>query len=604
MSALNPIIPGMVVDCLSGHCLHATRQTDGSEVAAARPLINEPHLVLMANANLDALIMIPITAVQKGGRRYFRAPRAFCYSAVAAQLDLCAPVLTRRNFVSRKETTLTDQELDQKYKRKGQIESATLQALKLRWSLIGPLVTSTDVELLFDSAHRSVLLTVRAKEILADPLLCERVAGGSRQCKVKPGLTHRDSANGKLRRLVRELQRLLNQFWAGGSVRGALIGFSGACGGKGKVRHAGATKRGRPNAKQREGVHEEQGLNIEEDSETAKIIKFCYDTWVIRDRTVSYALRQMWEEFFSVAEQQSDGTTKNIWLPVWRRPTRAQFDYWGKREDRAIVAWRRHLPPSKFDKSYRAIMGSVTDDVYGIGQRGGIDSTSPDIQFVRAIDRLARVGGGHRVIVVEGVFGYIPGLYMGFDPPSSATVRLALYNALDPDKRQWLEDLSLEDIPADDFIPIWFANLWADNTDLRTEDIKGCATAINTNIHFVPKLRSDLNSLAESGHHILHKLVDHKLLGSSYGRKNERGERDATYRARHTMMEGIRETVRAIHMHNTAEVEDNRPMRMRLKNVPPTRVAMTREYIRVGKIARTLHAVDLARRHLFFLIAR
>jgi hypothetical protein len=598
MSAINPVIPGMVLDKLARPLGGEKAVTNITETAENSALISEPHLVLLANARLDVLVMTPTTVRSKGKRRYFRTPKTFSYAAVAAQLEIEAPILTRHVFVSRPETNLTDEELDKRYRRKGQSESVALQTLKLRWSLVEPLVTGTDGELLFDPSHRAVLLNTRAREILADIDLRDKVIGQSRKRQVKRGKNHRHTLEGQIMRLAKEIQRLINQFWAGGSVRGALIGFAAACGGKGKPKRAGAAKRGRPNAKQLEGKSDEQGLNIAEGSELAKIIKFCYDTWVVRDTTVSYALRQMWDEFFSSAEQQSDGTTKKVWLPVWQRPTRIQFDYWGKREDRGAAAWRKQLPPSKFDKSYRAIMGSVSDDVYGIGQRGGIDSTPPDIQFVRAIDRLARIGGGHRIIIVEALFGYIPGLYMGFDPPSSSTVRLALYSSLDPDKRQWLDDLSLEDIPAEDFIPIWFSNLWADNTDLRTEEIKRCATGINTNIHFIPKLRSDLNSLAEGGHHTLHKMVDHKMHGSSYGRQNQRGEVPPTYRARHTMMEAIRETVRAIHVHNTAEVEDNRPLRMRLKNVAPTRVAMTREMIRIGHVARTLHAVDLARRHL------
>jgi len=366
-----------------------------------------------------------------------------------------------------------------------------------------------------------------------------------------------------------------------------------------KPKKAGAAKRGRPNAAVKEGRGDLAGLNVEEGSQHAKIIKFCHDTWVIRGTTEGMALRRMWTEFYSVAIQQPDGSTKLEWLPVEQRPTLAQFSYWGTKDDAGAVAWRKHLPPTKFDKSYRAVMGSASDDVYAIGQRGGIDSTPPDLQLVRAIDRLARVGGGHRIIVVDAMFGYIPGLYMGFDPPSAATVQLALYNAMDPDKTGWLEDLSLDkEVPAEHFIPIVFENLWADNTDLRNEAIKSCAQGIGTNIHFIPKMRSDLNPLAESGHHILHRLVDHKLSGSTYGKRKERGEASADDRARHTMLEATREVVRAIHVHNTAEVEDNRPLRMRMNGVPPTRLAMTREMIRLGRIARTAHAIDLGRRQL------
>ena len=587
------LIPGLAIDRVAA----ATNE-------AAIP-ISEPHLILAANEKLDILIAIPTAARNKQGRHYFLGPKRFSYSTIDLLLDLKAPALTIRPFVARAETNFTDQELDTKYRRKGQKESIALHQLKLRWAMLEPLVCGTDAGVLFDPAHRSALLRARAREVLADPFLRAQVSGKARQAKVKRGQKQSASSEAETERLIAELQRLLNQFWAGGSVRGALIGFAGNSGGRGKAKKAGAAKRGRKNAKQVSNASSgggdplDAGLNVEEESEHAKIIKFCHDTWVVRGTTVATALRRMWTEFYSELVQQPDGTTKRVWIDWRLRPTRSHFTYWGTKNDKAAAAWRKQLPPAKFDKSYRAIMGSVTDDVYGIGQRGGIDSTPPDVELVRAIDRLARVGGAHRIIVVDAMFGYIPGLYMGFDPPSSTTVRLALFNACDPDKKQWLEDLSLGDeIPHEDFIPMWFANLWADNTDLRTEDIKTCAAAINTNIHFVPKLRSDLNALPESGHHILHRLVDHKLAGTTYGRPSQRGEVKATFRARHTILEAIRETVRALHVHNTAELEDNRPLRMRLKDVPPTRLHMTREMIRIGRVARALHAVDFARRQL------
>lgn len=590
---MTTLLPGLALDTVAV----STNDIDAP--------ISEPHLILAANQKLDMLIAIPVTARHKQGRHYFLGSKSLSYSEINGLLDPKAPSLAVRPFVARSEANLTDQELDKKYRRKGQTESVALRQLKLRWSMIDPLVSSTDAELLFDPIHRSVLLQARAREIMADHSLWAKVSGKERQAKVKRDRKQDGSTEAAKERLIGELQRLLNQFWAGGSVRGALIGFGGNSGGRGKAKKAGTAKRGRKNSKQvsdsrlEGGAASDDGINVEEGSEHAKIIKFCHDTWVVRGTTVATALRRMWTEFYSELVQQPDGTTKKEWVDWQRRPTRSHFTYWGTKEDKAAMAWRKQLPPTKFDKSYRAVMGSVTDDVYGIGQRGGIDSTPPDIELIRAIDRLARVGGGHRIIVVDAMFGYIPGLYMGFDAASSKTVRLALFNACNAEKKQWLEDLSLDDeIPHEDFIPMWFSNLWADNTDLRTEDIKTCATGINTNIHFVPKLRSDLNALPESGHHILHRLVDHKLAGTTYGRPSQRGEVKATYRARHTMFEAIRETVRAIHVHNTAELEDNRPLRMRLKNVPTTRLHMTQELIRIGKVARALHAVDFARRQL------
>lgn len=138
------LIPGLAVD------LVATVATD-----AAIP-VSEPHLILAANEKLDILIAIPTTARHKQGRHYFLGPKKLSYAKIERLLDPAAPAMVIRPFVARAETNLTDEELDKKYKRKGQAESVALQQLKLRWAMLEPLVCGTDAELLLDPEHRGV----------------------------------------------------------------------------------------------------------------------------------------------------------------------------------------------------------------------------------------------------------------------------------------------------------------------------------------------------------------------------------------------------------------------------------------------------------------
>lgn len=560
-------------------------------------LVSEPHLILAANLLLNTVIAIPITVRRKKGRCYYSGYRTLEYREVQDALDLENPSLAQLPFTPRPVTTLTDDDLKRRFERAGRSEAAVaLRQLAQRWTMIEPLVTGDSKPLLFDRECLTSLVSDRA-QVLAEDGEYEKLFRGTPRLKDDEGAL--PPLETRIRRVREELFRLLNQFWAGGGVRSALIGFTENCGGKGKSKSAGTKKRGARNALTRQGEKGVEGLNITKGSEHAEIIKFCHDTYIVRGTTEAKALRRMWDDFYSAEVQQPDGSVKAEWLPAHQRPTRAHFRYWGTRESAAQAAWRRQLPAEGFDRNYRAIIGSATDDVYAIGQRGGIDSTPPDIQFVGALDRLARVGGGNRITLVDSLFGYIAGLYMGFDPPCAMTVRLAVFNAMDPDKAGWLEELGLLNIPPEDFIPIWFENLWADNTDLRCAEVMRCLDGIGTNPHFVARRRSDLNGVAEAGHHTLHRLVDHNMLGTTFGRsRNERGETSATERARQTMIQAIRETVRAIWTHNTMEIPVSRPLRMRLKNVPPTRLAMTREMIRLGKIARALHAIELARSHL------
>jgi hypothetical protein len=561
-------------------------------------LVREPVLVLYANEKLDKLVAIPITVRTCKRRHYFVGPLTLSHSKIAEQLDLAAPRLCTRPFNERAATTWTDEELDKKFTRKGQRESIPLRQLKNRWALISPLILSKEAVLLFEPEFLRRAALKRAEEALNDPALSEWLTGTKRKKKVRRGRAFREDHAANVKRAAEEIRRCINQYWAGGSIRGALIGFGQNCGGPGKSKQAGTAKRGRRNAAVSEGKTELAGINVVEGSVHARVIKFCHDTFVIRGVTESAALRRMWTEFYSKEVQLPNGKVERQWIAVELRPTLAQFRYWGTKEDARAVAWRKHLPPVKFEQSFRAIMGAASDDVFAVGQRGYMDSSPPDVQFVRAIDRLKRVGGGHRILIAEGLVGYLPGLYMGFHAASEVTVSLALYNAMDPDKAGWLEDLSLEDIPPEDFIPLSFTNLWADNTDLRSVGMMRRAHAVGTNIHFIEKMRSDHNSPAEAGHHKLHRIVDHNLSGTTYGRRTERGETPATDRARHTMIEAIREVVRGMHYHNTVELDDNRPLKFQLKNIENTRLAILRELIRMGKVARILQAITLGRRHL------
>lgn len=72
---MNALIPGLVLTKLE------TIQED-----KAQPAVVEPHLILLANAKLDHLVMIPTTPRNRSGRRYFVGARDFSYSIVASQL--------------------------------------------------------------------------------------------------------------------------------------------------------------------------------------------------------------------------------------------------------------------------------------------------------------------------------------------------------------------------------------------------------------------------------------------------------------------------------------------------------------------------------------
>lgn len=578
-----PLIPGMVLSPLS----------EGAPLA-------EAHLILLADEVRDLAVLIPTSARQSAGRTYFVGYKRLSYRAVHSALDIENPSLAQEAFCPRPTSCLADEDLNKRYKLPGQKESTVLQMLKLRWMIIEPLVTSLDREILFDRDLLQVEVARRAAELEADGEY-QKIAQSRSTAKAKrKGKSDTPPPDQRMQTLVAEIKRLLNQYWAGGSTRGSLISFSGNCGGPGKRKQVSGRALGRRSARTKAGKPGHEPLIISPDDHNEDIIKYCIAHYLIRGVTVAQAVRRMWTDFYSETVQLESGKTKRRWLPVNQRPSRPQFEHRVAIEKPEHAAWRKHLAPNVFERNFRAVMGSAADDVKAVGQRGGIDASPIDFQLVKLESRLDRIGGAYRIILVDAMYGYIPGFYVGLDAPSSKTVKLAIHHALNPDKTEWLESLGLEqDQDPGDWIPIHFADLWADNTDLRSDDVMASLESIGTRVHYVPVRRADRNPMAESGHHIIHRMVDHKMLGSTYGKpRSERGEESAIDRARHTLIQAIRETARAVHTHNTMALDVVRPLWMRDKGVPPTRLAMTRATIERGKVHHSLFPYELTHIHL------
>lgn len=291
--------------------------------------------------------------------------------------------------------------------------------------------------------------------------------------------------------------------------------------------------------------------------------------------------------------------------PINQRPTRKQFVTWGRKRSPNHESWKTQLTKFSMARIDHALLGSANENITAISQLGAIDSSSVDNGFVSVVNRLKRIGGAHRILIVDSKYGYIPGFYLGLDAPSAKTVRLAQLHALS-DKREWLEWLGLDDQDPDDWLRIQFARLIADNTDLRCVEVEKCLETINCGVQFVPVARSDMNSSVESAHHVLHRSVDHNLLGTTHGQQKERGEASSDEHACHTIVEAIRETARAIYAHNTMELDMIPTLAAHRelveRGVKLTRANLTRWDIERGKVATSLIGIDEARMKLLIPI--
>jgi hypothetical protein len=526
-------------------------------------LIGEPMRVLYQSWR--DVLLIPIEPRKSTKRTFYVTYRTYSRNELEAQCRHPNPMITVvPEGLPEGDQALTDEELERKYGPRKNGPAMTLQLRNERWSMIEPLVTAEDAALLFDREIMTERIHARARELAASRL--EQMT------------------------LVRKLQQLLFCYWAGNSMKRALTPQLGNCGGRGKTRKAVKQLGRRPAGASPDDPTTLGYVLTDQDKD---IIDYSWRHFYVRRKTMMQACRKMWETFYSISIRQPDGTYRNEYLKKHQRPSAMQFRTWGEKRNPDDAGWKRQFPATTLARIDRCLKDAANAGIVAVGQRAAVDSSPPDMEFVSLLDRLKRIGGGNRILVVDMKRGYIPGLYYGIDAPSAKTVNLAFLHAMS-DKREQLEFLGL-DIPPEDWIPIAFSSAIADNTDLRCQAVHDSLATIGTHCLHVPVARSDMNAMAETPHHVVHRMVDHQMDGSTYGQRTERGETSATERARHTILEGLRECMRAIHAYNTKPLEIEPTLEMIRSGVELTRLGLTRWDIERGKVARSLLSIEEAR---------
>ena len=542
--------------------------------------LSEVFRVLYVQEESNRIVIIPIVPRRSNKRLYFLGPRNMELSKIMGELEQRQLAINVKGVTPRADASATKEELDRKYLRRGQEVSNPRKDLEAREKLINLLIRDS-------SGNR---LDPETYNLLFDPHI--------RSERISELANMMGSSERTIARTKRMFNDLLNQYWAGGSVPSALTPFSGAKGGRGKTRIQ-RKKLGRQNAPTAAHIKGQEGFVMQEEDKDK--CGFAWRNYYIRGTTLAKALRRMWREFYSDVVSGNDGNIHKIIRPINQRPTRSQLERWGSERSPGHDSWKKQLTKFNLNRIDRVLFGSSSDDVFAIGQRGSTDSTSPDIEFVRVENRLERIGPAHRILVVDGMYKYISGFYLGLDAPSTETVLLAFLHSL-TDKTDWLRWLGLDGIDPADWLQIRYSSVLADNTDARCEGVIDALDQIGTGLKFVGVARSDLNSPSETSHHTLHRMVDHNLPGTTHGQRHERGEERADILARMTIVEAIRETARAIHTYNTMALDIRPTLEMRReiidKGLTLNRLNLTRMKINQGKLAIGLIGNDEARINL------
>lgn len=408
-----------------------------------------------------------------------------------------------------------------------------------------------------------------------------------RSCLLK-GLQRASKKFGISRTTARHLVHL---FWAGGSQVNALLPKYGFCGLPGHAKTS-AKKLGRPPRTFKHGIATSKGYVLTEKDKENLARGY---TLVNAERTLNDAYLLTCSRYWATHEVSAKGLVHVTLNPVDQRPTFAQFIYWGRKLVKQKVR-DSMMRQSKLRQLKHAFGGSVQDQVRMVGQLGCFDATSTDLYLASLRSRLKKLPAMTRSILKDIRTDLIIGLYCGWDAPSPATALKTVLNAVG-DKVAYCARFGITITPDDwpSFLP---RTILADNGELKGSKPSEAERQFGFGIEYTPVHRGDRKGSVETQHHTDHKKLDHKIQGSTKGKRRERGEQHPAAEALWNYHEYMGEQIRHVLDHNNVqEVPDLAPTDMLLEcpDVKPTRLNIYKWLVSKNMVADVPVDVEIFR---------
>jgi len=378
-----------------------------------------------------------------------------------------------------------------------------------------------------------------------------------------------------LQRASRELhvsrttaRHLVHLFWAGGSQVNALLPKYSFCGLPGHNKKS-SKKLGRPPRLFTQGVTSTGGHVLTDKDKDH--LGWGY-TLVNQERTLHDAYLLTCSRYWATHEVSATGVIKVSLNPIEARPTFSQFVYWGRKLVKQKVR-EMLMTKSRLRQTVDAFGGSVQDLACMVGQWGVFDATSTDLYLASLQSRLRKLPAMTRSILKDVRTDLIVGVYCGWDAPSPITALKTLLNGVG-DKVAFCARFGIT-ITADEWPSFLPRTILADNGELKGSKPTEAERQFGFGIEYTPAYRGDRKGTVESQHHTDHKKLDHKIPGSTHGKKLERGQVHPVVEALWNYYEYMGEQIRHVLDHNNVqEVPDLAPTDMLLEcpDIKPTRL--------------------------------
>lgn len=358
----------------------------------------------------------------------------------------------------------------------------------------------------------------------------------------------------------------LKRYWKRGKVPNALLPDYLNCGGRGKERVIGTTKRGRPR-KHQDIVGE--GINITDEIKKIFIIsvnRFYYTT-AKNSLVLTYEL--MRKEYFTDGHKMVNGVKVPIIKPQSEVPTFGQFRYWFEKERNIKKEITSRYSNKRFQKQHRAITGNAGDGVIQPGVYE-IDSTIADVYLVSRYNRNWVCGRPTLYFVVDKFSRLICGIYISLESASYASAMMALLNAY-TNKVEFCKQYDIhikeEDWPVHNVIP---EKVICDRGELENTGISNLINTLNIQVTLAPPYRADLKSFVERAFKQFGDYYKPHIPGTIDLDGRERGDKDYRTSATIDVFQFTQIVIKAVLYHNNYHILNNyrRDEMMIADNVP------------------------------------
>lgn len=322
--------------------------------------------------------------------------------------------------------------------------------------------------------------------------------------------------------------KYLRKYWQGGMTINSLLPNYNNSGARGKSRESGDKKRGRPR------FGDIEGINVTE--EIKAVFRKAIKKYYLSDKKNSFthAYKMMIKEYFA-GDIRFEGGKKYITILDQNSiPTITQFKYWYEKEFNINQVIIKRDGRKKFERDYRAILGSSTYESMGPGTRYQIDATIGNVYLISSYNSDWIIGRPIIYFVVDVFTHMITGVYIGLEGPSWAGMMMAIANAT-ADKKEFCNkygiEISNEWWPAAHLPEI----IVGDRGELEGYNVNSLINGLNISIENNPSFRPDWKGIVEKLFDTSQEKIRPFLPGYIQSDFGERGAEDYRLGAKLTL---------------------------------------------------------------------